>query len=165
MRFTGLALVASAIVLGACTGGGDRNADTTGTATGTDTAATATATGGAQAAPITGQTHEVRMLGDDRGFRFEPANLTIKQGDGVKFTMVSGGPHNVAYEVGTLPANAVAQLKANMPDQESGELSSKMYMNPNEGFTMSFAKVPAGQYPYNCTPHLAMGMKGTITVQ
>jgi plastocyanin len=38
-------------------------------------------------------------------------------------------------------------------------------MNPNEAYTVSFAGLPKGTYNYHCTPHLAMGMKGTVTVQ
>ena len=40
-----------------------------------------------------------------------------------------------------------------------------MYMAPGEGITLSFANVPAGSYPFNCTPHIAMNMKGVITVE
>ena len=169
MRFYGLALFASAAVLGAC-GGGENKGTTTDSAAAAPTttpAATTPAAGGATAgaaAPITGTTHEVKMVGDDKGYRFEPANITVKQGDGIKFVMVSGGPHNVAFDPATVPAAAKAQLTANMPQQMS-ELSSPMMMNPNESYTISFANIPAGQYPYHCTPHLAMGMKGTITVQ
>ena len=32
-------------------------------------------------------------------------------------------------------------------------------------FGFGGATIPAGTYPFNCTPHLAMNMKGTITVQ
>ena len=170
MRFLGFTLVSSAIVLGACGGGGEKTADTAATAATAataDTTATAAttpaATSGAMA-PITGTTHEVKMVGDDKGYRFEPANITVKAGDGIKFTMVSGGPHNVAFDPATIPADVKPQLLANMPNQQ-GELSSPLFMNPNESYTMSFANVKPGQYPYHCTPHLAMGMKGTITVQ
>ena len=31
--------------------------------------------------------------------------------------------------------------------------------------SVSFANIPAGKYEFNCTPHLAMGMKGVITVE
>ena len=174
MRLNGLALLASAIVLGAC-GGGKRTTDTTAATTSTTTtgattgatAGTSAGTAGAAgatgvAAPITGKTVEVKMLGDEKGYRFDPANVTIKQGDGVKWVNVSGGPHNVAFD--NVPANAKAQLSANMPNQMA-ELSSPMFMTPNEAYTISFAKVPPGTYNYHCTPHLAMGMKGTITVQ
>ena len=174
MRFYSMALAgASALVISAC-GGGDKNASDTGAAaTTTDTAAattgaattTGTTAGGTAAmAPITGKTHEVKMVGDEKGYRFEPADLTVKQGDGVKFVMVSGGPHNAAFDPATVPANAKAQLSANMPNQMS-ELSGPLLVNPNETYTISFANVPPGKYPYHCTPHLAMNMKGTITVQ
>ena len=64
----------------------------------------------------------------------------------------------------TTPADSKAQLDANM-DQKLSELSSPMLMNPNEKYTISFGGVPPGVYPFHCTPHLAMNMKGTITVQ
>jgi plastocyanin len=168
MRFHGIAVVISAIVLCACSGGGENQAADTATPAApavTDTAAAPAATTPAGAmAPITGQIHEVKMVGDDKGYRFEPADITVKQGDGIKFVMVSGGPHNVAFDPATIPADVKPQLSANMPNQQ-GELSSPLFSNPNESYTISFANVKPGQYPYHCTPHLAMGMKGTITVQ
>ena len=170
MRFLGFMVVSSAIALGACGGGGEKATDTT-TATPapatTDTAASAATTpaaGGGTAAAITGKTHEVKMIGDDKGYRFDPADITVKAGDGIKFIMVSGGPHNVAFDPATIPADVKPQLMANMPNQQA-ELSSPLFMNANESYTISFANVKPGQYPYHCTPHLAMGMKGTITVQ
>ncbi|HET9013051.1 MAG TPA: plastocyanin/azurin family copper-binding protein, partial [Gemmatimonadaceae bacterium] len=105
-----------------------------------------------------------KMVGDEKGYRFEPADITIKQGDGIKFEMVSGGPHNVAFDPATLPADVKPQLTANMPNQMS-ELSGPLLVNPNEAYTISFASVKPGKYEFHCTPHLAMGMKGTITVQ
>ena len=55
--------------------------------------------------------------------------------------------------------------KDKMGTDKMGELSSAMKMNPGESVTVSFAKIKPGQYPYHCTPHLALGMKGVITVQ
>jgi plastocyanin len=171
MRFNGMVLVASAIVLGACGGGGGENQQQADTGAAQGAAPGGAAAGGAAAggaaggsAAITGTTHTVRMVGDEKGYRFEPANITVKQGDGVKWLMVSGGPHNVAFEANNIPAAGRQQLSANMPNQQ-GELSSPMFMNPNEEYTVSFANVAPGAYNYNCTPHLAMGMKGVVTVQ
>ena len=165
MRFSKLALVASAFVLAAC-GGNDSNTDNAATSGDTAAAAATTtpATTTGAAAPITGTTHTVRMVGDEKGYRFEPQNLTIKAGDGVKWEMVSGGPHNVAFDPAKVPADSKGQLMANMPNQMS-ELSSPMFMNPGEAYTVSFANVKAGKYDYVCTPHLAMGMTGSITVE
>lgn len=181
MRFHGIALLTSAAILGACGGEKQPAADTSAAATATtpaattpstDTAATAStpgaattpAAGAVAAAPATGQTHEVKMTGDATGYKFDPANITVKQGDAIKFIMVSGAPHNVQFPNVTNAA-AKAQLDANMPGQKLGELNGPMIMAPNEAYVISFANVPAGKYDYVCTPHLAMNMRGVITVQ
>jgi plastocyanin len=173
MRFYGIALAASAVVLGACAGGDKNAGDTTAVAVDTSAAAAAAApatttpapaAGTATMAPITGTTHEVKMIGDAQGYRFEPANITIKAGDGIKFTTVSGGPHNVAFDPATVPADVQGQLDANISEKMS-QLSSALKTNAGESITVSFANIKAGKYPYHCTPHLALGMKGEITVQ
>jgi len=164
MRFNGLVLVAAIAALSACGGGGEKAADTSSAApqpaTGSTTGAAATATGAM--APVTGTWHEVKMLGDEKGYRYDPQDITIKAGDGIRWLMISGGPHNVAFQ--NVPAAARAQLAANMPNQIS-DLSSPMLLNPNEKYEMSFAKVSAGKYEYVCTPHIATNMRGSVTVQ
>jgi plastocyanin len=175
MRFYGFAIAVGVITLGACAGGEKKPTDTTHVAVDTSSTTTTTAStsattpapaGGAVAmAPITGATKTVNMVGDAKGYRFEPANFTIKQGDGVKFVVVSMGPHNVAFDPATIPADQKAQLDANMGTDKMGELSSNMKMNPGDAVTISFAKIKPGQYPYHCVPHLALNMKGVITVQ
>jgi plastocyanin len=170
MRFLGQTLLASVFVLGACAGGDKAaaNSDTAAAAVASDTAAAAPAAAGATTAaagaPITGTIHEVKMVGDEKGYRYEPADFTIKQGDGVKFIMVSGGPHNVGFDAADLPAGAADVLTANMPDQQS-PLQGPFMMTPDQSYTISFAGVPKGKYPYHCLPHLAMNMKGVITVE
>jgi plastocyanin len=173
MRFNGFAVAVGAIALGACAGGEKKPADTThvavdttaATTTTTTTGSSTTTSGAATMAPITGKTHEVKMVGDAKGYRFEPANFTVKQGDGVKFVVVSGGPHNVAFDPATIPPDVKSQLDANMGTDKMGELSSNMKMNAGESVTVSFGNIKPGQYPYHCVPHLALNMKGVITVQ
>ena len=167
MRFYGLALLASAAVLGACGGGENKAADTTKAppaAAPATPAATTPAAGGLSPIAATGDTVTVKMISDDKGYRFDPANISIKSGQAVKFVMISGGPHNVAFDPATVPADSKDQLNANMVGQMS-ELSSALVMNPNESITISFGGIKPGTYPFHCTPHLAMGMKGVITVQ
>jgi plastocyanin len=168
MRFYGLALFAGATVLGACGGGGEKAADTT-KAVPPAAAAPAAPGGAAPTSTVpkvaaTGATHEIKMIGDDKGYRFEPADVTIKSGDALKFVNVTGGPHNIAFDAETMPADAKAQLDANM-DNKMADLSSPMLMNPNEEYTISFGGVKPGKYTFHCTPHLAMNMKGSVTVQ
>jgi plastocyanin len=176
MRFYGFAVAVGVIALGACAGGEKNPADTThvavdtsassaSTTTSVATTAGAPASGAAAMAPITGTTHEVKMVGDTKGYRFEPANITVKQGDGIKFVVASGGPHNVAFDPATIPADVKGQLDANMGTDKMGELSSNMKMNPGDAITISFGNIKPGQYPYHCVPHLALNMKGVITVQ
>lgn len=167
MRFNGLALVAGAMAIVACAGGEKKTETTTTTdtaAAAATTTSTTTATAGSTAAmaPITGKTVEVKMIGDGTTYKFEPAEIEVKQGDGVKFIMVSGGPHNVAF-IDT-PAAAQAQLSANMPNQMK-ELTSPMMMTANETYTVSFGNIPKGTYNFHCEPHAAMGMKGAIKVE
>ncbi|MFL5481561.1 MAG: plastocyanin/azurin family copper-binding protein [Gemmatimonadaceae bacterium] len=176
MRFYGFAVAVGVFTLGACAGGEKNPADTTHvavdtssattTTTGASSTTTGTATGGAAtAAPVTGTTHTVNMVGDAKGYRFEPANVTVKQGDAIKFVVVSGGPHNVAFDPATIPPDVKPQLDANMGTDKMGELSSNMKMNPGEAVTVSFGNIKPGQYPFHCVPHLALNMKGVITVQ
>ena len=155
MRFYGIALLASTAVLGAC--GGEKAATDTAAANAAAASATtpaatpaatpsamtpapttgapAAAAGAVAAAPATGKTWEVKMSGDATGYKFEPANLTIKQGDAIKYIMTSGGPHNIAFQNVT-DAAAKAQLDANMQGAKMGELSSPMLMAPNEAYVV-----------------------------
>ena len=187
MQVIGRALLASVFVLGACAGGEksatktDSTAVTSTTTTTTAapaattdtgamaahaTAGAAPAAGAVAAAPATGKTVDVKMVGDEKGYRFEPATITVKAGDAIKFTNVTGGPHNVGFDPAKVPAAAQPQLGVNMPgDHSMGALEGPMMLQPNEAYTISFAKIPAGSYDFHCTPHLALGMKGVITVQ
>lgn len=161
MRFSGLALVAAVATLGACGGGEQKPADQA-AATPAATSAAAPVGGALAAMPATGKTVEIKMVGDEKGYRFEPSEVTIKVGDAVKFVVVSAQPHNITFN--DVPAESKAQLQANMPEP-MGDLMGKMLMNVGDAYTISFAGVKPGKYGFNCTPHLANNMKGTITVQ
>ena len=166
MRFNALALVASAIVLGACGGGGEgSNTDTATTAgSGAATPAAGGATGTATAMPATGKTIEVKMIMDGNSYRFEPANVTAKSGDAVRFTTVSGAPHNFGFDPANIPDDVEPQLKANMPPG-STDLESPYQSAPGETHVLSLGGIKAGKYDFHCTPHLALGMKGVLTVE
>lgn len=174
MRNLGRGVIVGVLFVAAC-GGGEKKADTTGAAAAPPAgqpAAGATAgapaggaaAGTATAMPATGKTWDVKMVGDASGYKYDPATLTIKQGDAVKFTVVSGPPHNVSFYADSIPPGASAQLSANMPNPMS-PLTSPLFNNPGESYTISFAGVPKGTYKFFCTPHQALGMHGQLTVQ
>jgi plastocyanin len=160
MRFNGLMLAVASVALAACGGGGENAADTTAAAPAAG--ATTAAVPAAAQAPSTGKWHEVQMVGDEKGYKYEPANLTVKVGDGVRFNMVSGGPHNVQFE--NVAADAKAQLMTNMPNQLT-ELGSPILINAGEKYEMTFNGVKPGKYDFVCQPHLANNMRGSVTVQ
>jgi plastocyanin len=117
-----------------------------------------------RSASFGGKSVIVKMLLNGQGMRFDPANITIDKGDVITFVNVSGGPHNVAFDASKVAASAKTPLSAAMPNQIMA-LTGPLISAPNGTYKISFANVPAGQYPYWCTPHLAMGMKGVITVR
>lgn len=108
--------------------------------------------------------HEVRMVQEGSAFRFQPASLTVRPGDRVKFVMASGGPHNVAFDPEKIPDAAQRALAAGMPDQVS-PLAGAILTKEGESYTVSFEGVAPGTYPFFCMPHVAMGMRGTVTVR
>lgn len=116
-------------------------------------------------APAAAQGNVVRIQMKQVGQRyvFEPANFSVRVGQTVEFVNVSGGPHNVAFEPGRIPAGAADILNRNML-QRLGPLNGPMLTAPNAVYRVSFADAPVGQYAYFCLPHKAMGMTGVITV-
>jgi plastocyanin len=128
-------------------------------------AAAALAAGAAGfAKPVAPKTIDVQMAGDASGYRFSPAKITIQRGDRVRFTLVSGPPHNVVFWADSVPKGASAPLAKNMPNPVS-PLNGPFFMNAGDAYVVSFAGVPAGTYRYYCMPHLALGMTGTVVVK
>jgi plastocyanin len=106
----------------------------------------------------------VQMIGSSAGYKFDPANFTIKSGDIVKFVVTSGGPHNVSFDASAIPAGAAAVLQKNMTGQQA-PLMGPLVANPGDSYSVSFAGAPTGVYHYFCLPHQSLNMTGIITVQ
>lgn len=119
--------------------------------------------GVADAAPPPAQ-HEVRMIMEGTTARFEPANLTIRSGDRIRFTTATGGPHNVAFDPAKIADAAEPRIAAGMPNPMM-PLTGPFVINAGDSYTVTFAGVPAGRYEFFCLPHMGMNMKGVITVQ
>ena len=108
--------------------------------------------------------HEIRMIGDAGGYRFEPARLSIAEGDSVVFRVVSGQPHTVAFDTTAITAGVAHTLDAHMADR-IGRLSGPLLVMAGDRYVISFADLPAGRYPFFCLPHLGVRMTGEIVVQ
>ena len=110
------------------------------------------------------KTVEVQMIGDASGYKFSPAKITIRRGDKVKFTLVSGPPHNVVFWEDSIPKGAAAKLGKAMT-KTVGPLTGPFLLNAKDTYEISFAGLPAGTYRYYCAPHLALGMHAEIEVK
>jgi len=165
MRVTSM-LAGLAFVVAAC--GGEQKTDDQQTTATPDQAAPAAgdaAPAAGDAAPAAGgTTHDVNMVLEGSSYKYVPDQLTIKSGDVVRFHNVSGGPHNVSFWADSIPGGAAEALKAGMPDQMA-PLEGSLLTEVNAIYSVNFAKAPAGEYKFYCLPHLALGMKGKLTVQ
>lgn len=85
------------------------------------------------------------MLGDDKGYRFDPTSLTIKVGDTVRWTTVSGPPHYVTFWLDSIPNGAATQLGADMSNA-TAPLTGPLLNGVGESYTITFAGVPTGTY-------------------
>lgn len=140
-----VALVAvCASALAACTGDAPKNEPAA-------EPATPAVTGGPQTPDAGGNVVNVEMLTDEQGNNvFRPAELTVKQGDVVRFTLVSG-VHNVHF----------------LPDSNPGASglpgASDMLQAPGQTYDLKIT-LAAGRYFFQCDPHALLGMVGYLTV-
>ena len=140
-RFLGVLALALALPLAAC---GGENASATPSGDQAQAAAT-------EAPAATGNVIEVKMVTDGAGNYFEPAQINAKQGDVIRFTLVSG-VHNVSF-----PSDQNAGA-AGLP----GPSAYLQLPGQTLDVPVSFA---AGEYKFQCDPHAALGMLGTLKVQ
>lgn len=119
----------------------------------------------ANARAVTGTIHTVRMLMDHEGFRFDPSYLTVIAGDGVRFLMVSGVPHNVSFDTAFVPRAARPQLRANLSLIGGHDYNVPVVTTIDSAFVVSTAGLASGDYLFYCAPHRSLNMHGVLTVK
>lgn len=98
----------------------------------------------------------IRVEMVDKGgntWRFDPANVEVRRGDTLRFVQKDVVPHNVEFT--DVPGDA-----------EMGETEMGRFLT-EKGETYEVVidgRFSRGEYQYVCTPHVAQGMKGTVTV-
>jgi len=92
------------------------------------------------------------MLGDAKGYRFEPASIRAGVGDIVRFVNVSGGPHNVSFWADSIPPGAARSVAAKHGYHDE-PLIGEMISQANAEYQVSIASLPPGAYQYYCLPH------------
>lgn len=97
----------------------------------------------------------VKMV--DKGpssFAFEPAHVTVHQGDVLRFVQTVSTPHDVAFT--KLPA------KVDLGARKVGPFLTQ----PGQTYDLTIDDAfRPGHYDFVCLPHMAMGMKGTLDVE
>jgi len=99
----------------------------------------------------TGTVIEVKMVTDGAGNYFEPAAVSAKPGDVVRFVLVSG-VHNVSFPPASNASGAALPA-----------LSPYLQL-PGQTHDL-LVELGAGEYTFQCDPHAALGMVGKLTVQ
>jgi len=147
MKLMNLAVLLGVGMLAACSGSDAAQ----NTAEDAPVAAAETTEAASSEAPVAGDVIVVKMITDDQGNNiFEPANIEAKQGDVLRFTLESG-VHNVSF-----PADQNAGA-SDLP------AASPYLQAPGQTHDITVT-MAAGDYKFQCDPHAALGMVGTLKV-
>jgi plastocyanin len=137
-------------VLAACGGGQDKS--TTGNAAATGAEAATAPSGGPIAPDPGGKVVVVQLSSDEKGNYFTPAEVHVKRGDVVRYTL-KVGVHNVHF----------------LPDSNAGrsgypQAASDLLQLPGQTWDVAVKMAP-GTYYFQCDPHAALGMHGHLIVE
>lgn len=96
----------------------------------------------------------VRMTG---GLKYEPAEITVKAGEAVRWKNESLVTHTVTADPSKARRANDASLPPGAKPFNSGDISS--------GGTFEYTFTVPGTYRYFCIPHESMGMVGVVIVK
>jgi plastocyanin len=98
------------------------------------------------------------------GHSFEPANLTVRAGDPIRFRNDTSEAHSVTAYGDSLPDGAEYFASGGARgEREARENISEGLLQPGKGYRVTL-QTP-GTYRYFCLPHEDDGMVGSITVE
>ncbi len=110
------------------------------------------------ARPRLATSHDVRLSGN----RFTPSEIRVAPGDTIRFRNGMGGPHNIQFMPESISVAAQGILNNAMKDRIL-PLTSPMFLTEGETYELVVPKLPAGRYPFLCSPHWA-NMRGALVV-
>jgi uncharacterized cupredoxin-like copper-binding protein len=114
---------------------------------------------------------EVRVLmfddGSEKVMRYEPAVITVRKGEQVRFLRENGGTESHEFMLATVADNRKhAELMKKFPDMEHTEPNAtRLAVSQHGELLWKFTK--AGEFEYACLipGHYEAGMHGKITVK
>ena len=109
---------------------------------------------------------EIRLVADPdaESYRYEPASIAVKAGDVLLFRVVSGAPHNIAFEPGAMN-EATRQAWSDALPHRTAELSGPLLVRTGMTYRVVVPTVPAGTYRYFCLTHRAYDERGEIVIR
>jgi manganese oxidase len=117
---------------------------------------TAVVLGSCAAAPAM-RVVEVRIHDDGGQLRYEPNEIEVRRGDLVRFVYADNAtmPHNIEFVRNGMPEGA----------DLNGQLSSPYLTKGGDTYEIRIGdEFVDGAYRFVCTPHVSMGMAGTMVV-
>ena len=106
-------------------------------------------------APAFAADQTVKMGSDGGLLVFEPATVTVSQGDTVTWENNKMAPHNVIFDANGVPGGK---------DVADKLTNKQLTFSPGESYSSTFDVEP-GEYTYYCAPHRGAGMVGKVIVQ
>ncbi|GAB3665272.1 DUF5059 domain-containing protein [Halopiger thermotolerans] len=106
--------------------------------------------------------HVVEM----RAVSFEPAEITVSQGDTVAWKFVEGEPHSVTASEDDIPEGAEYWASGDFESEDAareGWDDGVGAIVDGQSYVRTFETV--GEHEYVCIPHEAAGMTGTVVVE
>jgi plastocyanin len=100
--------------------------------------------------------HEVKMTLNGATARFDPATVTVRAGDRVRFVVVSGAPHNVSFDPEKLPADVRRTLRPGRRRRGLHEGSSRFSAPRRVGGSTARVRRPCVTYRTTTVPFIAM---------
>jgi plastocyanin len=82
---------------------------------------------------------------------FDPAALSAKPGDVVRFTAADNGGHAIVFESTALAADARDYL------ERTGQMRSPPLIESGSSWVVTLDDAPAGDYPFRCSTHSSAG--------
>jgi len=99
---------------------------------------------------------QVELTARGRNARFEPAEVSVRPGDVVRFSSPEGGTHALAFAAELLqPAQREFLERTN-------QLRAPPLLEPGAAWIVSLEGAPTGSYPFRCITH---GEQGRLHVR
>jgi len=109
----------------------------------------------------------MRDDGNEQNMRFEPALITVRKGEQIRFLLENGGTESHEFMLATVAENRKhAELMRKFPDMEHDDPNAKrLAMSERGELLWRFTKV--GQFEFACLipGHYEAGMLGKIIVK